>query len=589
MKYGEPKEEFKNKKYMKKSLVILGVNGWKTQGHDASACLIKDNQILSFVEEERFIRKRYAFDVMPIHAIKYCLENHNLTVADIDIVAYGWDKPGLYKAAGLKYQFPTDKDLLKELFPFNLSEIENSNRLPRIQYVPHHIAHAASAFRVSGFSEASILVLDGQGEFGSGALGYSDGGKIEFFKTFPIEDSLGYFIEAACTFIGLRSSDAGKLMGLAAHGKPVYDFPEIVLDDTGYTVVGMSHAKQTGELDKQKLIQDFWLKSFSKRFPKEKINKKFTFSKNAGKVQEELILSQFSKNFAASAQRVLEEAVLHLVSILVQKTGNRNLAYSGGVALNCIANGRILTENFADALYIQPAANDAGVSLGAALEVAYENGKVNFLKMDHSYWGVSYSDEEIKEELQRLKIPHTLVPDIAQKTAEAVADGKIVGWFQGRMEIGPRALGSRSIIANPSIPEMHRTLNIIKSREQWRPLAPSVIADKAEEYFEDACDSPFMLLTHYVKKSKRAKVPAIVHIDGTARYQSVYKHNSTLYYRLIEEFDKLTGIPIVLDTSFNIGGEPIVTTPEQAIKTLYTSEIDCLAIGNYWVEKGKIK
>ncbi len=572
---------------MKKNLTILGVNGWKTQGHDASACLIKDNQILSFVEEERFIRKRYAFDVFPIHAIKYCLEQHNLTIGDIDVVVYGWDKPGLYKAAGLKYPFPNDKGLLKELFPFNLSEINDLKRLPKIQYVPHHIAHAASAFRVSGFDKSSILVLDGQGEFGSGALGYSDGGQIEFFKTFPIEYSLGYFIEAACTFIGLRSSDAGKLMGLAAHGKPVYEFPEIVLDNTGYSIVGLDSVEQKGQLDKQKPIQEFWLNSFSKRFPKEKIDKKFSFSKKTGKVQEELLLSQFSKDFAASVQKALENTVLHLVSVLVQKTGNRNVAYSGGVALNCIANGRILTEKYADSLYIQPAANDAGVSLGAALEVAYENGEAGFPKMDHSYWGVSYSDEEIEEELQRLKIPHTQVSDIALKTARAVADGKIVGWFQGRMEIGPRALGSRSIVANPSISEMHRTLNVIKSREQWRPLAPSVIGNRAKEYFDDACDSPFMLLTHYVTKNKRAEVPAIVHVDGTARYQSVYKHNSPLYYRLIEEFNKLTGIPIVLDTSFNIGGEPIVTTPEQAIKTLYTSEIDCLAIGSYWVEKGR--
>ena len=569
----------------KNKLTILGVNGWKKQGHDASACLVVDNKILSFVEEERFIRKRYAFDVLPIHAIRYCLESNNLTLADLDIIAFGWDKPALYKLAGLNYPFSSDKELLKELFPFNLSEIEAAKHLPKVEYVPHHIAHAASAFRVSGFSEASILVLDGQGEFGSGAMGYCDGDQIEFFETFPIEHSLGYFIEAACTFIGLKSSDAGKLMGLAAHGTPLYDFPEIVLTENGYIVEGLDAVSQKGELDKQKPIQAFWIDHFSKRFPHEKVQKKFTYSGTAGKVQEELILSQFSKDFAASAQRALEKVVLHLVSVLVQKTGHRKVAYSGGVALNCIANGRILTEKYADALYIQPAANDAGVSLGAALEVAHQNGRANFPIMDHSYWGVGYSDEEIKKELQRLKIPHTLVSDIARKTAQAIADGKIVGWFQEKMEIGPRALGARSIVANPAIAEMHRTLNIIKSREQWRPLAPSVIGDRAGEYFEDACDSPFMLLTHYVKKSKRKEVPAIVHVDGTARYQSVYKHNSPLYYRLIEEFEKLTGIPIILDTSFNIGGDPIVTTPEQAIKTLYSSEIDCLAIGSYWVEK----
>lgn len=570
---------------MAKKHVILGVNGWKLQGHDASACLMVDNKVVTFVEEERFIRKRYAFDVLPINAIKYCLEKNDLTLRDVDVVAFGWDKPALYKLAGLPYPFDDEKKLLEALFPFNTSVLSKLKKLPDIQYIPHHLSHAASAFRVSGFEKASVLVLDGQGEYGSGALGFCDGGEIEFFKTFPVEHSLGYFIEAVCVFIGLKSSDAGKLMGLAAHGKPKYSFPEIVLEEDGYTITDIGKVQQKGQLDKQKPIHEFWMKKLAERFPKQKIEKKYFYDKKAGKVQEELVLSQLTKDIAASAQRTLEDTVLHITSVLVKKTGNRDVAYAGGVALNCIANGRMLTEKFADHLYIQPAANDAGASLGAALEVAHQHKLKNFAVMDHAFWGVDYTNAEIESELKRLKISYKKMPNIALKTAQSVAKGKIVAWFQGKTEIGPRALGARSIVANPSIADMHRQLNIIKSREQWRPLAPSILAEHESEYFEAACDSPFMLLTHYVRQEKRKEVPAITHIDGTARYQSVYKRNNPKYHQMISAFKKLTGMPLVMNTSFNIGGEPIVTTPEQAIKTLFTSEIDCLAIGDFWVEK----
>lgn len=561
---------------------MLGVNGWNNKGHDASACLLINSKIASFVEEERFIRKRYAYDVFPVNAIKYCLEENKISLQDINCIAFGWNMPKMYKLNGLKFPYPK-KELISLLFPKKMYPYSSFKKLPELIYIDHHLAHASSAYRVSGFKNASILVLDGQGEDASGMFGIGKNGKIKILKKFPIQYSLGYFMEAACVFLGFKTSDAGKLMGLAAYGKPIYKFKEFAPTPDGYKVKSIN--KPNKGRDQQEEIVAFWLNIFKNRFSQTPVEKKVRLDKFKKLTVEDLEFSEFGKNFASSVEKTLEDVVLHLVSVLVKKTGERKMAYAGGVALNCITNGKMLSEGYLDEIYIQPAANDAGVSLGAALEFAYKKEEINFKMMDKCYFGPNFSDEEIEQILKKLKVIYKKEINISKKTAIAISDGKIVGWFQGKMEVGPRALGARSILANPMLEKTHKIVNIIKSREQWRPLAPSVTEEDIDIFFEKAHKSPFMLFTNFVKEEYRKKIPAIVHVDGTTRFQSVSRKNNLDYYNLIKEFGKITGFPIVLNTSFNIDGEPIVMTPEHALKTFYSSSIDFLALENFWISK----
>lgn len=279
--------------------------------------------------------------------------------------------------------------------------------------------------------------------------------------------------------------------------------------------------------------------------------------------------------------------MIHLAKVLVGKTGCKDLVIAGGTGLNCTTNGRLISEKVIDSLYILPAANDGGVSIGAALEKSYQISKSSFEPMEHIYLGPQFSDLQIKKVLDDWKVSYEKSDSIYKLAAKSLAEGRIVGWFQGKMEGGPRALGNRSILANPTIKKMHSLVNKIKSRENWRPLAPSIIEEFREEYFKNSSYSPFMLQNHKVYQDKAEKIPAVVHKDLTSRYQSVKKSTNLKYYMLIHEFYKITGIPVVLNTSFNIGGEPIVCTPEQPVRTFYSSAIDCLAIGNYWITKTK--
>lgn len=566
-----------------KNLIILGVNGWNDKGHDASACLLINNKIASFVEEERFIRKRYAYNTFPVNAIRYCLEENKISFQDINCIAFGWNMPKIYKLNDLKFPY-SKRELISTLFPRKLYPDSSFKKLPELIYVNHHLAHASSAYRVSGFKNASILVLDGQGEDACGMFGIGENGKIKILKKFPIQYSLGYFMEAACVFLGFRTSDAGKLMGLAAYGKPIYKFKEFISTSDGYRIIGLKN-RLNKRRDQQEEVVAFWLNIFRSRFSQTPVVRKMRFDKFKRLSVEELEFSEFGKNFAASVEKTLKEIALHLVAVLVKKTGERKMAYAGGVALNCTANGGIISEGYLDEIYIQPAANDAGVSLGAALEVAYRKKKLNFKTMNKCYFGPYFSDKEIEQELKKIKVIYKKEKNISKKTAKAISDGKIVGWFQGKMEAGPRALGARSILANPMLKKTHKIVNIIKSREQWRPLAPSVAEEDIDIFFEKAHKSPFMLLTHFVKEEYRKKIPAVVHVDGTTRFQSVSKKYNLDYYNMIREFGNITGFPIVLNTSFNINGEPIVMTPEQALKTFYSSSIDCLALGNFWISK----
>jgi len=566
-----------------KRKIILGVNGWSERGHDASACLVIDNKIVAFAEEERFTRKRYSYDSLPVSAIAYCLSEVKIGVDDINSVAFGWDMPRTYKMRIGRFPY-TKKEVLEQIFPANLFKYK---KLPRLEFVDHHISHAASSYRVSGLSEVSILVLDGQGEQASGTLAYAKNGKLKVLTQIPISYSLGYMMEAACKYIGLKTSDAGKLMGLAGHGKKGKPFGNVTLNPFGYSIKGFKKDADLiskDSLDEQTEVIRQWFKYFDKKFSLKTV-KKSQFDLFKGKVNSKLFFTQKHKDFALCVQMTLEEVVIHLAKAVIAKTKCRNLVISGGIGLNCTTNGRLISEKIVDNLFIMPAANDAGVSMGAALELAHKKYGFNFKKMEDIYLGPEYSVLQIESALKKYKIQFEKIKDIEKVAAKSIADGKVVAWFQGRMEGGPRALGNRSIIANPSIRETHNIVNEIKSREDWRPLAPSILEEHVDEYFENAIQSPFMLQTHTLKKDKARKIPAVVHKDGTARYQSVSRKTNKKYYDLINDFCKLTGIPLVMNTSLNIGGEPLVCTPEQAIKTFYLSGIDCLALGNYWVAK----
>ncbi|RMD77551.1 hypothetical protein D6810_00660, partial [Candidatus Dojkabacteria bacterium] len=500
-----------------KKSVILGINGWMERGHDASACLLINEEIAAFAEEERFTRKRYSYNSLPINAIAYCLEEGKVSVDEIDKVVYGWNMPKTYKVRGGKFPF-SGKQLLEQLFPPNLYEYTN---LPPLEFIDHHLAHASSSYRLSGFDEASILVLDGQGEDCSGTLAYSKDGEIKIIAKIPISFSLGYMMEAACKHIGLRTSDAGKLMGLAGHGKKADIFDNIVLNETGYLIKDFASDKSLikDTIDEQEQVISQWEKYFSEKYPL-RIVKKSKFNSLKGSLVTEIDYNQNCKDFAYSVQKTLEEVVVHLVKYLVSKTDCRDLVIAGGIGLNCTTNGRLISEGVIDNLFVQPAANDAGVSIGAALEIAYRDFGYKFNRLENIYLGPRYTDQQILKTLNSFKISYKKVKDIYKIAAKALSEGKIVGWFQGRMEGGPRALGNRSILANPKIKDMHDIVNKIKSRENWRPLAPSILEECVNDYFEGASPSPFMLQSHRVRKEKVKEIPAVVHKDLTARYQS---------------------------------------------------------------------
>lgn len=565
-----------------KQSIILGLNGWLERGHDASACLVINGKIVAFAEEERFTRKRYSYDSLPIMSVAYCMDEAKIGVDDIDCVVYGWNLPKIYILRRDNFPY-TNKQILEAIFPLDLYKYNN---LPKLEFMDHHLAHSASVYHTSGFKEASILVLDGQGEDASGTLAYGKDGKIKILEKIPISFSLGYMMEGACKYLGLRTSDAGKLMGLAGHGKNGKVFDNIVFNRLVYSIKNFPKDSSIikDSLDEQEKVIKLWKNYFTSKHPL-KTNKESVFDKLKGTVSNKLVFNQSHKDFALSVQKSLEEIIIYLTKILISKTGCRNLVIAGGIGLNCTTNGRLISEKVVDDLYVIPAANDAGVAIGAALEKANQIGEYEFGRLENIYLGPQYNNMQIKRVLDELKIPYKNSKTIYKLAAESLAQGKVVGWFQGRMEGGPRALGNRSILANPSIKRMHFVVNKIKSRENWRPLAPSILEEFRSEYFEKGVYSPFMLQNHKVFKEKAKLIPAVVHADLTSRYQSVKRKGNEKYYLLIKEFNKLTGLPLVLNTSFNIGGEPIICTPEQAIKTFYSSAIDYLAIGDYWITK----
>lgn len=549
-------------------MIILGINA---AFHDSAACILKDGKLLAAAEEERFTHIKHgkrpipfsAYE-LPFHAIDYCLQTAGIDITGVDHFAYSFD-PNKVK---IPVYGENDELFLSSIkraanhlasgYPHHLQQrfLGASAKDMQWHFIDHHISHAASAFYCSPFTRAAVMVMDGRGENVSTTYYAGDGLNLKKLAEVNIPNSLGLLYETITDHLGfLHSSDEYKVMALASYGKPVYSdvFREMIQigNDGRYTIDDRDLEAKFGP--KRKRSEPFLERHF---------------------------------DIAFSLQQVLEEKVLQLIDWLYQETKEENLCLAGGVALNCVLNGVIRDRGPFKHLWIQPASGDAGTALGAAL---YLDAKIGFQKrnfeMEHVYWGPEFSDKEIEEFLIWTKVPYRKSEDIAKEAATLLAADKIIGWYQGRMEFGPRALGGRSILASPIHPDMQQRLNDIKDREDFRPVAPVVLQQDANEWFENAGYSPFMLLVNKVREDKADQIPAVRHVDGTARIQTINENQHPLYYNLIKSFKELTGVPVLVNTSFNTRGEPIVCTPRDAVECFWTSPFDALVIGNFILEK----
>ena len=553
---------------------ILGLN---IGNHDSAAALIKNGEVVKYIEQERISRNKMALGEAPIQATLECLKSENISIEDVSAVAVGMDwkyRNEIYKMSPEeKEKYINFEDvrwyLPKEIF---------GDKLPPVHIVKHHLAHAASAYRVSGFKECAVLVIDNRGEDASTSLGYAKDGNITFFKQINIQNSLGIFYNRAARFTGLygKYREVGKFMGLASYGQPVMKMPLCPSRDKMLF-------KILPDIEEKNIFDSIELRTgqFKEYFETN------CFPYETGNTEE--IMSY--ANFAASVQKSLEDVIIDFVSELKEVTGMDNLVISGGVALNCSANGKIEKSGQFKEIYIPPFTSDSGTSVGAALEIYHQMfGKpVVENPVRNAGLGLSYSENDTLKALENYKgkVHYSCLSDdeLYIFTAKKVSEGKIVGWMQDGFEAGPRALGYRSILADPRTRKSLIRLNQIKEREMWRPIAPSVIKEAYSEFFEGNPESKyFMNVASVVKEEKRRQLAAVVHVDNTARPQVVTEsHNK--YYRLIKSFGEITGVPVLCNTSFNTRGVPLVSSPDDALECFINRDIDLLVIGNIIIEK----
>ncbi|NSL85694.1 carbamoyl transferase [Chitinophaga sp. Mgbs1] len=565
------------------SFKILGINA---AYHESAASLLVDGQLIASIEEERLNRVKHAKparidnpDELPLGAIMECLRMADLSLADIDIVAYSFD-PKRRTAHHANMEDPTTPGdwgtpAGEYLFCSQLLSVpEKFRRLGfrgQFHWVEHARAHAASAFYPAPFEEAAILSVDGIGEIESVLMAYGKKDMITPVKQIVYPNSLGFLWEKFAKYLGHSEYDACKIMSLASFGNPAtYEKQFQSFIQTG---------KDGFEIDP--LLICFRVEDYA---PLENL-----FGVPRRKATE--ALRQEHMDIAAGLQQITTTILLALTRHIHEVTGSSNLCLAGGVALNCVANKILFEEGPFEHIYIQPAANDAGTSLGAALYTYYNiYGGEHYrpFELKHTYLGPGYTDEEIIYTLKGLDVNYEQVNDIEKTVAALISEGNVVGWFQGRMEFGPRALGNRSLLADPRNPEMIKRMNrLVKHREDHRPFCPSVLEEDATSWFEirkDAIASRFMLMAYPVNPSLQDQIPAVVHVDGTCRIQQVQSATNPKYHRLISEFKAITGVPVLLNTSFN-DREPIVCTPEDAIRTFLKTKIDYLAIGNFLLRK----
>src|SRR6266480_1130343 len=590
---------------------ILGISAFY---HDSAAALVEDGRIVAAAQEERFTRKKHD-PSFPMHAIGYCLEAAGARLSDIDHVAF-YDKPflkferlletyiALAPAGFRSFQMAIplwlkEKLFQKSLLRKKLKELDEEFDGARLLFSEHHLSHAASAFYPSPFDKAVILTMDGVGEWATTSAAIGEGNRLEIFQEIHFPHSLGLLYSAVTYYTGFKvNSGEYKVMGLAPYGQPKY--AQLILDH-------LLDLKPDGSFRLDMSYFDYCtgLTMTNDRFAE-------LFGQPVRAPDQ--LLTPFHMDVAASIQAVLEEAVLRLTRSLASRTGARNLCLAGGVALNCVANGKVLRDGKFENIWVQPAAGDSGGALGAALTIyhLYADRPRTVANtpdgMVGSYLGPEFDDGETQTRLKAAGARYaTLSRDrLIDRTAQALADGKAVGWFQGRMEFGPRALGNRSILADPRDPHMQKKLNLkVKYRESFRPFAPSVLREYVSDWFDIDVDSPYMLMVAPVCERHRremtseeqqlfgidklnvprSSIPAVTHVDYSARVQTVHRETNPLYHDLISRFHRLTGCPVLVNTSFNVRSEPIVCTPEDAFRCFMGSEIDVLAAGNCYLVK----
>ena len=570
-------------------MYTLGINA---VFHDSAACLVADGQVVAAAEEERFTRVKHGkrpvpFTTweLPYHAIDYCLKAAGIELADLDYVAYSFNpgivlgkrrgeatfslplEPSAHEAAGdwlspweplaISYVLNAERQLIDGA-PFHLRRRFKSAKTGRHwqwRFVDHHLAHEASAFLAAPFDAAAVMTLDGRGERASTSYGHYHDNEYRRIAQVCVPHSLGLLYEDVTRHLGfLHSSDEYKVMALASYGKPVYaaQFRDMLHVNGGqYTIEPLGLEERFG--------------------PARERGAPFT---------------DHHFDIARSLQLVLEETVVALARWLRDQTGSDNLCMAGGVALNCVMNARVRDAGIFRRVWVQPAAGDAGTAIGAALWTDWRaRGGARRYRMEHTFLGPEYSEAEIRALLEYSKLPYRRADDIPEETARILAADRIVGWFQGRMEFGPRALGGRSILASPLKAEIQQRLNAIKDREDFRPVAPVVLEEEAGKWFAGAGVSPFMLFVYDVIPERAARIPGVCHVDGTARIQTVNAAQHPLYYALIQAFQRRTEVPVLVNTSFNTQSEPIVCTPQDAVRCFMTSPLDALVIGPFVLEK----
>jgi carbamoyltransferase len=591
--------------------MLMNIIGISAFYHDSAACLVRDGDIVAAAQEERFTRKKHDPD-FPRQAIEYCLREGGITLAAVDHVVF-YEKPLIkferiletqlaHAPFGLKPFLMSIPLWLKEkLWMSELIKKELKGFQGELLFPQHHESHAASAFYPSPFNEAAFLTIDGAGEWTTTSWGIGKGSEMDIHYELHFPHSLGLLYSAFTYYTGFKvNSGEYKVMGLAPYGKPKY--AQLIYDQ-------LMDLKSDGSF---KLNMEYFNYCAGLTMTSERFHTLF-----GGKPRKpETALTQREMDLAASVQQVTEDVMLRIARHIRKETGQRYLCLAGGVALNCVANGKILKAGIFDDLWIQPAAGDAGGALGAALFAWHKvlGGKRTAAQgMDAqkgSYLGPNFSDAEIEFFLKSKNIPFekALSSHIPSLTAELLIQGKVLGWFQGRMEFGPRALGARSIIGDPRLPGMQAQMNLkIKFRESFRPFAPSVLSEKVSEYFDLDRESPYMLLVAGVAKEKqramtsseealwgidklnviRSTIPAVTHVDYSARIQTVHKETNPLYHAVLEQLYEKSGCPVVINTSFNVRGEPIVCTPEDAYRCFMRTQMDYLIMGTYVLDKTK--
>jgi carbamoyltransferase len=537
---------------------VLGINA---VFHDPAAALVVDGEIVAASEEERFSRRKHgkppvAFSTweLPERSARWCLEHAGLEPGDLDAVAYSYD-PALAPQPNGDVT-ASDWEPLRTLYvqraPLFLRTALPGLDPGLVRFVPHHVAHAASAYLASGFERCCVMVLDGRGERASYLAGHVVAGQLRVLETQELPHSLGLVYEELTDHLGfLRSSDEYKVMALASYGEPRF------LPELRRLVRPLDGGFQVGRID---------------------------WSTLAPRRLEDDEFAPEHADLAASVQRRLEEVLLELGRRLHEHTGERDLALAGGVALNCVANSRLWEEGPFERIWVQPAAGDAGTALGAALFTARELGD-RIRPMRTAALGRGWDDAGLETALRTASVPYERPADLAAAVADVIAADGVVAWFQGRSEYGPRALGHRSLLANPARPENLERMNDIKGREQFRPVAPMVLAERAAEIFDGPLPSPFMLFTHRVRDGWRKRIPAVVHVDGSARIQTVDRADEPLVASLLEAVEERTGVPIVVNTSLNTAGRPMVDDPRDALECFGSSPVDALAIGPFLLRR----